>query len=1289
MRTVLCFFTLLFYGFFTANAQSSWTKGNGTPGNPYQIENVAHLQYLAEQVNKGNTYADTFFILTNHLDLSSVCGINGSDTVSWTPIGNEKNPFKGVFKGGNHTINNLFICNTYDSIKNSSFSIKLTSCFSDTIYHTGPYIVTVKIISDFSFPIQAPMLKYIAFNSKGNFSDSIIMSSISGDSIWMASIPSSDFETKLVYHIVASGIDENSISLQDEFYIRNVNVDDSNSVAMLSFNRSDNYTMFNSLIPVDVTIKNKGLNNLKSANIGWSVNGINQKPVYWTGDLPIDETVNVCLGSYLSGDNETFDTVLVWIDNPNNVSDLIQSDDTISIYFYNNCSGSSNGTFIIGSSDKAQFNSVMHALTTFINNKCVDKDICLKIETGTYTENIDLSNLAYYFKNHSLTIASLANHPDSVILNVPSGVLFTLNNTDNLYINNLTLDVANTGTYAVQFCGKADNVEIRNCKIFANPQATSSEYGCIYNTINKSYMLNNIRIVGNNMDGGFENIHLYGGTISNYSFGLRVDSNICSNAYRIGIGLVYTDILSVSHNIVYSRTDNITGDFFGIYLKNSTINLLNANSINIKGIANRLYSIYLYEINSNVTNSALIVNNEVNAIANGNYSYGMYIYNAKANIYHNSIYLRTVLGGGTGIHHASVYPIVLKNNMIVCSTGQVPFNGIPDVSDYNNLYSENFSLSLWQLTSGHDKHSLSMMPTFKNATNNLELSDYSSFVCPRINDVITDIKGMNRPSVTNMGAYAGDVLNSSDLDYVPIKEIQKNLNKPVGHKHRSLADVQKDLPVISPDSVFKGLFGYIKEARIEDLHLVNTYINSVYFVGALSGCADSLSSVLNCSNSGFVKGDYYIGGLLGRSMNSTLNNCVNTGWVQGYAAIGGLCGDVRNDAVVSTCVNAGMVKGSSASIGGILGIIDSATISHSINVATVKGPNLVGAIVGKENYSIINNCIYDKQLCVKKAIGQETNSIGTDDIANNVVGKLTTEMLSDAQAVILDLPGNQSWVYEQDMYPRPKGIENTDVALVSAIPVFLKKEEHIDSVFTDFIVGKGNDSLKTKWLSSDTIKLTIDDTLASIACGMRNDTLSISTKRKDAVKSVYLRVTNPTEKLLRPAYIHGTNAIDTPGYYTFYVDPVKGATSYVWYVSNNKWVGKSTTNSITLYVKDSGSVVISVKALNKCYETILTELKVHSYIEPVIPKYYIFSMDQNIPNPVKQFTKIPYHVPDDGNVLFQLTTVSGQVLFTEELKAKKGENMFEINLEQLSSAVYFYTMEYKGIRLEKKLSIQK
>lgn len=1289
MRTVLYFFILLFYGLYTANAQSSWTKGNGTSGNPYQIENVAHLQYLAEQVNKGNTYADTFFILTNHLDLSSVCGINGSDTVSWTPIGNEKNPFKGVFKGGNHTIKNLFICNTYDSLKNASLRIKLTSCFSDTVYNSGPYVVTVKIISNFPYPIQAPMLKYIAFNNKGNFTDSVLMSSISGDSIWMASIPSSDFETKLVYYIIASGIDGNSISLQDEFYIRNVNVDDSNSVAMLSFDETDNYTMFNSLTPANVTIKNKGLNNLRSASIGWSVNGTNQNPVHWTGDLATDATDDVYLGSYISGDNETFDTVLVWIDNPNEVPDLVQSDDTISIFFYNNCSGKSNGTFIIGSSEKAQFNSVMHALTTFINNKCVDKDICLKIESGTYTENIDLSNLVYFFKNHSLTITSLANHPDSVVLSVPSGVLFTLNNASNLYINNLTLDVANTGTYAVQFCGKAENIEIRNCKIFANPLATSQEYAGIYNAVNKLYMLNNICIVGNIIDGGFVNIHLYGGTISNYSIGLKVDSNICSNAYWVGVGLVYADIISVSHNVVYSRVDNIPGDFCGIYLRNSTINTLNANSIHIKGVANRLYSIYLYEVNSKVTNPALIANNEINAIANGNYSYGMYMYNAKADLYHNSIYLTTVSGGGTGVHHASVYPIVLKNNMIICSTGQMPFNGIPDVSDYNNFYSEDFSLSLWQLTSGHDKHSVSIMPSFINATNNLEISDYSSFVCPRINDVISDIKGMDRPSVTNMGAYAGDVINSSDLDYVPIKVTQKKLNNPLVAKQRSLADVQKDLPVISPDSVFKGLFGYIKEARIEDLHLVNTYINSIYFVGALSGCADSLSSILNCSNSGFVKGNYYIGGLLGRNMNSTLSNCVNTGWIQGYAAIGGLCGDVRNDAVVSKCVNAGMIKGSSANIGGILGIVDSASISHSINVATVKGPDLVGAIVGKENHSVISNCIYDKQLCVKKAIGQETNSIGIDDIANNVIGKLTTEMLSDAQAVILDLPGNQSWVYEKDMYPRPKGIENTDVALVSALPVLLKKEEHVDSVFTDFIVRKGNDSLKTKWLSSDTNKLIINDTLARIACDMRNDTVRVYTKRKDAVKSVYLRVTNPTEKLIRPAYIHGINTIDTPGYYTFYVDPVKGATSYVWYVSDKKWVGNSTSNSITLYVKDSGSVVISVKALNKCYETLITEIKVHSYIEPVIPKYYIFSMDQNIPNPVKQFTKIPYNVPDDGKVLFQLTTVSGQVLYTEELKAEKGENIFEINLEQLSSAVYFYTMEYKGIRLEKKLSIQK
>ena len=81
---------------------TSWTKGDGSENNPYQIEKPGHLVYLANIVNSGNeSYSFTYFILMNDLDLSSI---------SWTPIGLTYNDgFGGNFDGNNKSISNLNI----------------------------------------------------------------------------------------------------------------------------------------------------------------------------------------------------------------------------------------------------------------------------------------------------------------------------------------------------------------------------------------------------------------------------------------------------------------------------------------------------------------------------------------------------------------------------------------------------------------------------------------------------------------------------------------------------------------------------------------------------------------------------------------------------------------------------------------------------------------------------------------------------------------------------------------------------------------------------------------------------------------------------------------------------------------------------------------------------------------------------------------------------------------------------------------------------------------------------
>lgn len=85
-----------------------YAGGNGTKEDPYQISTAGQLTLLAEKVNNGEKYTDTYFELTNSID------INGQ---SWWPIGgmvsldqNEiTNYFEGNFEGNNNTIKNMDI----------------------------------------------------------------------------------------------------------------------------------------------------------------------------------------------------------------------------------------------------------------------------------------------------------------------------------------------------------------------------------------------------------------------------------------------------------------------------------------------------------------------------------------------------------------------------------------------------------------------------------------------------------------------------------------------------------------------------------------------------------------------------------------------------------------------------------------------------------------------------------------------------------------------------------------------------------------------------------------------------------------------------------------------------------------------------------------------------------------------------------------------------------------------------------------------------------------------------
>lgn len=489
---------------------------------------------------------------------------------------------------------------------------------------------------------------------------------------------------------------------------------------------------------------------------------------------------------------------------------------------------------------------------------------------------------------------------------------------------------------------------------------------------------------------------------------------------------------------------------------------------------------------------------------------------------------------------------------------------------------------------------------------------------------------------------------------------------------------------ISMDSLYFGLFGYLSGAEIDSLHLVNTYINGVYFVGSIAAFADS-SSIAYCSNSGKLKGDYYIGGIIGRSVAGNIYSCVNISDIQGYVALGGICGDLRAHSELSFCLNSGNVIGSSANIGGISGIIDASSLSYSINTGGVKAPSYVGAIVGNNKGTSVFNCIYDKQTSLKKAIGQDKSKVGIDDDSAMVNGKQTLEILGNSlQTWINDSLAH--WYYHQSMYPIPLGLESFDIAYIAAIPVFLQNNESVDSIYTDFKLGKGKINQAVTWETYDSLRVNIVDSMAFIACFTHKDTVSLSCAINDVVKNIYCKVSNSTEIPKKPWSIYGQDTIYEAGIYAYYIDTVKGATHYEWKCSDTNWSKNDSNLSIRLNVKDSGKYIVSVKAINACGESDTINKEIISYIDTEI---YNYTLEQNIPNPVKTKCVIPFTLPQDGQVNFQLISVYGQNLREEVITAKKGKNYIEIDARTLSNAIYYYAVTYRGNCLVKKMCVEK
>ena len=100
-RMTLAILVVLIVGSMAEPTLAKYGGGSGEPNDPYQIWDANHMQAIGADANDW----DKHFVLMADIDLGQFDGKDGRE--KFNVIGNEDNPFLGLFDGNNHTISNF------------------------------------------------------------------------------------------------------------------------------------------------------------------------------------------------------------------------------------------------------------------------------------------------------------------------------------------------------------------------------------------------------------------------------------------------------------------------------------------------------------------------------------------------------------------------------------------------------------------------------------------------------------------------------------------------------------------------------------------------------------------------------------------------------------------------------------------------------------------------------------------------------------------------------------------------------------------------------------------------------------------------------------------------------------------------------------------------------------------------------------------------------------------------------------------------------------------------------
>jgi hypothetical protein len=514
-------------------------------------------------------------------------------------------------------------------------------------------------------------------------------------------------------------------------------------------------------VNIQVKVRNYGITAMDSVEIHWTVNDTVQTMFKYRTQIAVGGFAIVTIGQKTFYNGNTYNLVF-WTEKPNGSTDGDHSNDTTSVLNYKTAMS---GTFLIGSSSSADYATITAAVSD-LNNNGVCGPVVFNIESGTYNEQIIISEINGASSVNTITFQSLSGDSSTVNITQASSTSSANNYTvkldgaDYLIFRNLTFSRTGGDTYCTIF--EIDNTASNN--LISHNQFLGGSYSTTSASSNRSSIYsssgdndtNNIIEYNYFKDNAYQ-IYYYGVSSSNLESGTIVRYNYFKDAIY-GIYLYYQDAPKIYGNTIDFSTTATSYPIRPGYCDNE----LEVYNNTITTAANA-YGIYIYYCDADTLHEGMIYNNAVHVNVSGTY-YGIYNYSSThQKYYYNSV---NITGSGSSsrafyAYSSSSHHVYTKNNNFVNNADGYAYyisSATIQESDYNNLYttgtnigydgSDQTTLAAFQTSTGMETNSVSANPGFVSYNDLHSKSSGINNQGTPIAGITTDMDGETRNTST-------------------------------------------------------------------------------------------------------------------------------------------------------------------------------------------------------------------------------------------------------------------------------------------------------------------------------------------------------------------------------------------------------------------------------------------------------------------------------------------------------------------------------------------------------------